>query len=655
MPAYRCASRLLVNLLVYASTTMRSTSRGRDLRPCRAISPPFSRACNLPSATAVYFWQMLGLSPSSACRIASALILATLAITPAALAQGRRSSPISSFPGPPPDVAPTDSQQQAPAIKTETTVVPVRVVVRDVQGHAVGNLQKQDFKLYQDGKQQDITNFTPVDISSPGAPAATEAPSAAAVSAPTQPASPSIAPAQRFVALFFDDVHITMQDLQRARNAADKYVETSLSPTDRVAIFTVSGQSQQDFTADRDVLHKTLQALLPHAVTAGDAQSAGDCPPMDFSEADAIANLDMAQVLDIATQDALQCAYNGQREFRAQAQDLATRTAEHLVFADDEETEASFRRIREVVRRVSVLAGQRDIVLISPGFLYTGHDEELAEIIDSAIHSDVVVNTLDARGLYTPDQSGDISQTPVGHPPGSQAILDSYRVADQNLANNVLVELADSTGGLAFVNNNDFDAGLRSLAATPEVYYLLAYSPRNLKADGHYHHLKVTLAAKNDLTVEARHGFYAPARGETPAQAAKREIDDALFSQTEQHDLPVDVQTRLEKSPNGGDKLDIFANMDIARMHFEKADGVNRESLTIVAGLFDSNGNFVDGTQKILNFNLKDDTFAQFSKTGASSELNLNVKPGVYFLRFVARDSNDNHMSAENATVDVPN
>ncbi|HTZ75077.1 MAG TPA: VWA domain-containing protein [Candidatus Aquilonibacter sp.] len=582
-------------------------------------------------------------------------VLVTSAIAPAASPQGRRSSPISSFPGPPQDVAPTDSQQQAPTIKTETIVVPVRVVVRDVQGHAVPNLQKQDFKLYQDGKQQDILNFTPVDLASAIANARAENSSAGAISTSAEPASSSIAPAERFVALFFDDVHITMEDLQRARNAADKYVQTSLAPTDRVAVFTVSGQSQQDFTSDRDVLHKTLQALLPHAVTAGDAESAGDCPPMDFPEADAIANQDMAQVLAIATQDALNCAYNGQQEFRAEAQDLATRTAEHLAFADDEETEASFRRIREVVRRVSVLAGQRDVVLISPGFLYTGHDEELAEIIDSAIHSDVVVNTLDARGLYTPDQSADISQTPVGHPPGSQAILDSYRMADQNLANNVLVELADSTGGLAFVNNNDFDAGLRSLAATPEVYYLLAYSPRNLKADGHYHHLKVTLAAKDNFTVEARHGFYAPARGETPAQAAQREIDDALFSQTEQHDLPVDVQTRVENAANGAKKLDIYANMDIARLHFEKANGVNQESLTIVVALFDSNGNFIDGTQKILNFNLKDDTLAKFSKTGASSEMNLNVKPGAYFLRFVARDSNDNHMSAENATVDVPN
>lgn len=579
---------------------------------------------------------------------------ACLIAVPLLIGQGRRASPIQSFPGPPPDVDPNNGQQ-SPAIKIETIVVPVRVVVRDSKGRAIGDLKKEDFKLYQDGKQQDIVNFTPVNIATTAVPTATAPAAPPNPTAPAaQPAAAPIQPAQRFIALFFDDVHITLQDLQRSRNAADQYVRTSVQPGDRVAVFTVSGQTQQDFTTDRDALHKSLMALLPHNMTAGDPDSAGDCPPMDFAEADAIANLDVADVLAIATQDALNCAYNGQPGFRPQAQDMASRTAEHLTFAADEETEASFRRIREVVRRVSVLPGQRDVVLISPGFLYMGHDQELAEIIDNAIHSDVVVNTLDARGLYTPDQSGDISQRPVNHPGGAQALLDSFRMADQHLANNVLVEMADSTGGLAFTDNNDFNAGLQKLAATPEVFYLLAYSPRNLKADGKYHNLRVSLTVKDNYTVEARHGFFAAARGETEAQAARREIDDALFSQNVEHDLPVDLQTRVEKKPNGGKQLDILADLDIAQFHFRKANGVNQEGLTIVAALFDSNGNYVDGTQKTLNFNLKDETLAQFSKTGASSEMNLDVKPGVYFLRFVARDTNDNHVSAQNATVDVP-
>jgi VWFA-related protein len=580
--------------------------------------------------------------------------LAAFAVARAA-AQGRRAGPVQSFPTPPPDDDQT-AQQSQPTVKTVTIVVPVRVVVRDPQGHAVVNLTKDDFKLSQDGKQQDIVNFLAVanPVNFPKPPNGTESPAAtpSGGSIATQASSPALP--QRFVALFFDDVHLDLQDMMRARDAADRFVRSSLEPADRVAIFTVSGQSQQDFTSDRDALHKSLQALLPHVMTAADPESAGDCPPMDFPEADAIANQGMTQVLAVATQDALNCAYSGEEHFRPEAQDLATRTAEHLVFAQDEQTEAAFRRIREVVRRVSGAPGQRDVVLISPGFLYPGHDEELAQIIDNAIHSDVVINTLDARGLYAPAAGGDVSQASVAHMGGGEALLNSFRAADNTLASNVLGDLADSTGGMAFANSNDFGAGLRALAAAPEVYYLLAYTPRNLKTDGHYHHIKVTLNAKQDYAVEARHGFYAPARAETPEQTARREIDDELFANDEKHDLPVELQTRVEKNKDGGKQLDVYADLDIAHLRFQKANGVNQEGLTMVAALFDNNGNYVDGTQKVLNFNLKDATLADLSKTGASSELNFTVKPGAYTVRLVVRDANDQHVSAENVTVDVP-
>jgi VWFA-related protein len=554
------------------------------------------------------------------------------------------------------DIVPTDNGRQSAPIRSETIVVPVRVVVRDSSGHAVGALKREDFKLFQDGKEQSIVGFTPVGAGSgspsPGPGAA--GPSNSAISPAAQPTSPLVAPATRFIALFFDDVHVKLADLMRARNAADEYVRSSLQPTDRVAIFTVSGQSQLDFTMDRAGLIKKLNALLPHAVTAGDSESAGDCPPMDFPEADAIENLDMAAALQIATQDALACAYNNDRHFLALAVELAKRTAEHLVFEYDEETEASFRRIREVVRRVSVLPGDRDVVLISPGFLTADHEQELGDTIDEAIRFNVVINTLDSQGLSAPAPGGDIGYAAVRHSPGAEPLLDTFRMADEKLANYLLLELADSTGGTAFLNNNDFNAGMRALAATPDVYYLLTYSPRDVKNDGHYHHLKVTLNVKDNFSVEARHGFYAPARNETVAQEVKREMDDALFSQDERHDLPIGLQTKIEKKASGGRQVDIFAELDVAQMHFQKTNGVNQEGLTIVVGLFDSNGNFVDGTQRIVNFDLKDATLADYQKTGVSTEMDLSVKPGVYFLRMVARDTNDQHMDAENATVDVP-
>jgi len=564
----------------------------------------------------------------------------------------RRNSPIQPFPTVEQDPEEPPQQNQS-AIKTETIIVPVRVVVRDPQGHAVINLTKSDFKLTQDGKTQEIINFVGVAntanfraMANPAAPEmAAGGNSASIVATPVRPA--------RFVALFFDDIHLSLQDLMRARTAADQYVNSSLESADRVAVYTVSGQSQLDFTTDRDALRKTLRTVLPHAVAAGVSSDLEDCPPMDFPEADAIANQNSGQVLGIATDQALACAYNNEAEFRSRAREMASRKAEALVNAADQEAEAAFRRIREIVRRVSVVPGDRDVVLISPGFIYPGHEIELAEIIDKAIHANVVINTLDARGLYAPGGM-DVSQPGSPGSGISEGILDGYRMAAENLQNNVLVELADSTGGLAFKDNNDFNTGFRKIAAAPEVYYLLAYSPKNLKTDGKYHNLKVTLVAKQNVTIEARHGFYAPSRTESAAQAAKREIDDALFSDSEQRDLPVGLQTRVEKTATGDRQLDVIADLDIAHLHFQKANGVNQEGLTFVAAIFDSNGNYLDGAEKVVNLNLRDATLADLSKTGASSELDLKVKGGVYFLRLVVRDTNDQHIFAQNATVDVP-
>ena len=60
------------------------------------------------------------------------------------------------------ETAPPDKPQQeeAPSIKVEVNVVNVFFTVRNHQGGLVGNLTKDDFTVFEDGKQQDIRYFT---------------------------------------------------------------------------------------------------------------------------------------------------------------------------------------------------------------------------------------------------------------------------------------------------------------------------------------------------------------------------------------------------------------------------------------------------------------------------------------------------------------
>ena len=124
------------------------------------------------------------------------------------------------------------AENQAPfQLKVTSNLVVVRVVVRDAQNKPVENLQKDDFKLFDRGKRQSITQFaveTPV-VAAPGEGHA---------GAPAQPSvavTPASAMPQRFLALYFDDLNTSATDLIRARDAADRYLAATLQPLTELA------------------------------------------------------------------------------------------------------------------------------------------------------------------------------------------------------------------------------------------------------------------------------------------------------------------------------------------------------------------------------------------------------------------------------------
>ena len=588
-----------------------------------------------------------------------------LGLVRAQSSQNNQSQPANVQQAPASADSPEMNAHDAPVpLQSRVSLVPVRVVVRDSDGHAVANLQKDDFQLFEDGKPQVISNFaveTPASISQH----VVRAETAPGTTSSGQSPAPFLPPA-RFVALLFDDEHLNLQDLMQARNAAGRYLDASVTPTDRVAVFTVSGQNQLDFTDDRAKLHATLSQLLPRTVTGIDPNAAGDCPPMDYYEADLIQNQHDSQATDVATQDALSCQSNSSQGLptgtggtqtnptdSARAQALVAATALRIEEVGDEQTRASFRRVEEIVRRMSALPGQRSIVLISPGFIYPNRQFDFSEIVDSAIRSSVFINTLDARGLYVPEFGTDISRDTVDPNPSAAGFRSSWHLTGQSNEREVLDYLAADTGGYSFHSNNDLGEGLRQVAAAPGAYYFLAFVPQNLKYDGRLHSLKVTLRSKEKYTVQARRGYYAPLHGNNPVDIAKEDIEEALFSQEERHGLPVALQTQYYTDATGA-KLSVLAHVDLAHMHFDKTEGRNQNNLTVVAALFDRNGNFITGTQRVVQMKLRDETLEKLSRTGVTVRTSFDVKPGDYVVRLVVRDSRNALLSAENGIVEIP-
>ena len=561
-------------------------------------------------------------------------------------------APAAQTPAPTNETTEVSTRDTPPTFRVRVNLVLVRVVVRDGSGKVVSNLKKEDFQLSDNRKPQVISTFSVETPESHKVAPTTPPPGSNAEEITSGDPSAAIAALpQRFVAVVFDDTNMLVQDTVWVRNAATRLF-SSLAPTDRVGVYSTSGQFTQEFTQEHERLQESLLRVVPRplATTSG----IHECPEISYYQADQIENKHDSQALAAATEDALVCAFGGDRTMIAQAQAFAAAASPRVLATGDSQTEYVYRHLEEIMRRLAAMPGQRVMVFVSPGFVITTMlTSDSSALIDRANRANIVINTIDARGLYTPDLMGDISDPPQDSM-RTAGIKSSYRVQAQSAQSDILGQLADGTGGTFFHNRNDIDEGLREAAVAPAMSYLLGFSPQNLKVNGAYHTLKVTLAGKQKFNVQARHGYYAPRTIADPAEAAKEEIQEALFSQDEIHDLPVDLQTQFFKKDESQARLAVLTHVDIRGIRFRKMDGRSRDDLTVATAIFDENGNFVTGGEKIVEMKLLDKTFERLSHSGFTLKSSFDIKPGTYLVRMVVRDAEGAQMAARNGAVNIP-
>jgi VWFA-related protein len=389
------------------------------------------------------------------------------------------------------------STQGLPAIRVNVNLVPVSVVARDANGNAVGNLIKDDFKLFDEKKLQVINRFSlekDADI------AFKEKSPQAEDNAPTISVAKEVQKnslEQNNVAFLVDDLHTVSADLAAVKEAAARHLG-DLHPQDRVAVFTTSGDVTLDFTTDREKLQVALARLKEHPT------SGWNCPAMNYYEADQIVNHANPDASGVAVQDASSCAYPGTASMRgtaALAERLAMSRALEVAVSGRVDSDRALAVLRDAISRTAIMNGRRTIVLVSPGFLTASSDAQnrAMGIIDLAVQAGVVINTLDLSGV--PGTGVDLSN------PGdslAHAELDRQYATARN---ELMADLAYGTGGTFFHNNNDMNEGFRRTAETPEFIYVLGFSPQKL--DGKFHRLKVALNGQRKLTVQARPGYYA--------------------------------------------------------------------------------------------------------------------------------------------------
>jgi VWFA-related protein len=388
-------------------------------------------------------------------------------------------------------------------IVVEANSVLIPVVVRDSQGHSVGNLKKEDFLIFDKNKPQVISGFSiqkraglandrPSDEPAPANSGSTQ-------SSPGPTQSPATVP-ERFIVFLFDDLHLDNGDLAQIQKVATKMIAGALNDSDLAAVVSTSG-ANSGLTHDRAKLQDSIMKLRVQILYRNNEHG---CPRVDYYQAVRIVDFHDFRALDDATEAAQACCECSKDLAERYAQEAAQRAAR----LGDLDVSMTLGPIRELIRVMSSLPGQRTLILISPGFLTANAlaIAQASEILDFAARSNVTVSALDARGLYTGMGDAGDDRTNSAR---SEQNKTKYHSESMLLNEAVMAELADGTGGTYFHNSNDLEAGFRALTEAPEYVYLLEISLQNVKHDGDYHPLKVKLDQEG-LKLQARRGYFAP-------------------------------------------------------------------------------------------------------------------------------------------------
>jgi len=521
-------------------------------------------------------------------------------------------------------------------LKAETRLVEVGVVVRDSRNRSVGGLTRGDFVVEEGGKPREISAFTAETATQPAAAPTIRQPA----SAPTPLTPPASTPPARFLGLLFDDLSMGPGDLIPARKAAKEFLTHGVSPSDVVSIFFITKGQILPFTSDITKLNDALD----HLNVATRNPALPTCPNLTAYESYVIANNQDPTLLPIKIAEAYQCGLcqRNDRTCPETVVSLAMRTWGEV----KHNSVMSLSSIGSIVDYMATLPGKRVLVMASSGFLSGTLEHEREDIVNHALRGDVVINSLDAKGLYTQDMDMPVGGMPIR----SRIARQSQGIRPQSESNDTMAILSASTGGLFFHNNNDLDLGLRELGLLPEYSYSLAFAPPGAP-DGKYHTLKIRLKQSRGYEVQARPGYFAAV---TPAgqPQTERRIDQEMLSAEALEEVPLTFSTEPATTPPGEPGVHVVLNLDVAHLQLVNRSGMRTEQLTVIAALFDADGNFVTGKECEIDFKMKDDTFNKLS-SGTTAGLTLHALPGKYRLRGVAREANQGKYTASSQPVEV--
>ena len=344
-----------------------------------------------------------------------------------------------------------------PTFRVNVDLVTTDVIVRDqTTDQFISDLKPEELEVYEDDVKQEIVSFV---LSHGGRVFNVQAPPPApAPEGIVLPASrPPTDAAGRVFLLFIDDLHLDFRSTPRARALIDKMLTNLIHEGDLFGIVTTGPSSiAQPLTYDRQVL-----AAAVKRITGGGLRADEIIKGMQGAQGPA--------ELRYRAHVAFSTAYDLMRNLEG----LKNRRKAVLYVSSGYDFNPFERsRLQYQAERFGVDADRPDsdpfMRTLQPGSQFAEADliRELAELTRAANRANATIYTIDPRGLVAgPDLDEQVETAEWQN--YVRETQDSLRV------------LAEQTGGIAVVNQNDFDKALRRIDAETSDYYMLGYYSSN--------------------------------------------------------------------------------------------------------------------------------------------------------------------------------
>jgi VWFA-related protein len=535
--------------------------------------------------------------------------------------------------------------QPSPVIKITTHLVQVSLVAHDKKGQPVSDLKKEDFTLYDKGQEQQIRTFA-METSKPSAATGAAEPKALPAgvvsnrvwSAHGMESSRAASLPNAVTVILLDGLNSRFQDQHAAKTGLLKFLQ-QIQPNDQVAIYTLGNGLKvlHDFTSDTASLLRAMDRYK-----AGSSWQLDASTPVDA----ATGNDDMDDFLNGAD-DKINTFYTQRR------------------------IETTLAALETIAAHLSGMAGRKNLIWLSGSFpLFAGLNADGSAGPDTVGYSDQLQRTLrmltqvsiavypvDSRGLMTSiDQMpsmGAASRAPMR---GGRMQLPGQSRGDQRARNNILDtqatmhEVADRTGGRAFMNNNDIGAAIRKAVEDTEVSYVIGYSPTHNEWDGKFREIKVKVN-RPGVEIRYRKGYFA--LPENPSDERARQIAVAAAANSPLASTGLGLLAKVLPPAANADLTAARLNLvvetkDVAFSLNEK--NLWAADLDVLMVVRDSNNKALHELSRTVHLGMKQEQYEAFQKTGIGITMTIETPPKSARVRAVVRDA----ASGALGSLDIP-